>query len=66
MSADLAGLERILGHAFDDRELLGRALTHKSRAYEKPGDGRATDNERLEFLGDAILGFAVSEFLIRF
>ncbi|MSV34519.1 MAG: ribonuclease III [Bryobacterales bacterium] len=65
MSADLAGLERVLGHGFQDRELLGRALTHKSRAYEKPGDGSATDNERLEFLGDAILGFAVSEFLVR-
>jgi ribonuclease III len=65
MSVDLADLERRLGHTFHDRELLGRALTHKSRAYEKPGDGGATDNERLEFLGDAILGFAVSELLVR-
>lgn len=65
MSADLAGLERTLGHTFHDRELLGRALTHKSRAYENAGNGAASDNERLEFLGDAILGFAVSEFLVR-
>lgn len=65
MSADLAGLERSLGHTFHDRELLGRALTHKSRAYEKAGVGGSTDNERLEFLGDAILGFAVSECLVR-
>jgi len=65
MSADLASLEQALGHTFRDRELLDRALTHKSRAYEKPADGDTSDNERLEFLGDAILGFAVSEFLVR-
>ena len=64
MSPDLEGLERALGHTFRNRELLDRALTHKSRAYEKAGGGESTDNERLEFLGDAILGFAVSEFLV--
>src|SRR5579884_4453163 len=58
-------LERALGYTFRDRELLDRALTHKSRAYEdgfEPGRG---DNEQLEFLGDSILGFLVSEALVR-
>ena len=66
MSADLEVLERELGHAFRDRELLERALTHKSRIYEKTPEGQsAGDNEQLEFLGDAILGFSVSECLVR-
>ena len=66
MSADLAILEKALGHNFHDRELLERALTHKSKVYEKSAEGHtAADNEQLEFLGDAILGFAVSESLVR-
>jgi ribonuclease-3 len=66
MSADLGILEKALGHAFRDRELLERALTHKSRIYEKSEEGQpSSDNEQLEFLGDAILGFAVSECLVR-
>src|ERR1700731_2866313 len=56
MSVDLAILEKALGHCFRDRELLERALTHKSRVYEKPAEVEtAADNEQLEFLGDAIL-----------
>ena len=65
MSADLAILEKALGHCFRDRELLERALTHKSRICEKPEVQTAADNEQLEFLGDAILGFVVSESLVR-
>ena len=66
MSADLAVLEQKLGHTFSDPELLVRALTHKSRIYEKSADGDASsDNEQLEFLGDSILGFVVSECLVR-
>src|SRR5579863_1389455 len=66
MSADPRILEKALGHTFRDRELLERALTHKSRIYEKSGEGQpSSDNEQLEFLGDAILGFAVSESLVR-
>jgi ribonuclease-3 len=66
MNADLAVLEQALGHTFRDRDLLARALTHKSRIYEKSADGSASaDNEQLEFLGDAILGFVVSECLVR-
>jgi ribonuclease III len=66
MSVDLAILEKALGHCFRDRELLERALTHKSRVYEKtPEVQTAADNEQLEFLGDAILGFVVSDSLVR-
>src|SRR5271170_1020807 len=66
MNADLAVLEKALGHTFHSRELLERALTHKSRIYEQTAEGHASgDNEQLEFLGDAILGFVVSECLVR-
>jgi ribonuclease-3 len=66
MTADLANLEKALGHTFQSRDLLERALTHKSRIYEKTPEGAAlADNEQLEFLGDAILGFVVSECLVR-
>src|SRR5258706_2007414 len=66
MSAGLESLEQVLGHVFQQRELLERALTHTSRIYEKNVDGQQlVDNEQLEFLGDAILGFVVSECLVR-
>ena len=65
MGSALDVLEQTLGHEFRDRELLERALTHKSRIHERPGDSAPTDNEQLEFLGDAILGFVVSECLVR-
>jgi ribonuclease III len=65
MRADLAALEAALGYKFRDREQLIRALTHKSRAYEDGSPGNPTyDNEQLEFLGDAILGFVVSDWLV--
>ena len=66
MDTNLGVLEQRLGHAFRDRGLLERALTHKSHVYERTVNGRpADDNEQLEFLGDAILGFVVSECLVR-
>lgn len=59
----LAALEEKLDHAFGDIALLDTALTHTS--YVK-GDGRARlHNERLEFLGDAVLELCVSEHLYR-
>ena len=64
MSADLAVLESFLGHQFRDSKLRERALTHKSRASEKVAPSTGTDNEQLEFLGDSILGFLVSETLV--
>jgi len=60
---DIGALERHLGHAFGRRELLERALTHKSYANEHPELGRS-DNERLEFLGDAVLDLIVGHKLM--
>jgi ribonuclease-3 len=51
-----------LGHAFADRGLLELALTHRSWSNEK---GVAAHNERLELLGDAVLGLAAAEWLFR-
>jgi len=66
MIGDLEVLESALGHTFHDRELFEQALTHKSRIYEKTVEGQpSADNEQLEFLGDAVLGFVVSECLVR-
>ena len=64
---DLETLETKLEHSFQNRELLHRALTHKSRAFEDSPAGGEThaNNEQLEFLGDAVLGFLVSEALIQ-
>ena len=52
------------GYRFRDRGLLEHALTHKSRAAEDPSGGVA-DNESMEFLGDAVLGFVVADVLYR-
>ena len=60
-----AGLEERLGHRFDDRSILERALTHRSRAHEARATAHSADYERMEFLGDALLGFLVSERLMR-
>src|SRR5580700_8009437 len=66
MIVDLGALEKTLGQTFRSRGLLEQALTHKSRIYEKAAEGESSrDNEQLEFLGDAILGFVVSECLVR-
>lgn len=65
MPVDAAVLEAALGHRFEDRNLLLRALTHRSHASERRSLGdEARDNEQLEFLGDAVLGFIVSEWLV--
>jgi ribonuclease-3 len=74
-AVDLAALQKRLGHEFENGELLTLALTHSSFIYEERL-GRAknhgdepnqpgTDNEQLEFLGDAVLGLAVTELLLR-
>ncbi len=59
---NLEKLESRLGLEFEDKSLLQRALTHRSYLNENPGLPWL-DNERLEFLGDSILGFVVAEFL---
>ena len=74
MEADLAELEAELRHSFAHPEFLVRALTHRSLANERAAHEQGTkggraegaepgDNERLEFLGDAVLGLAVGEAL---
>jgi ribonuclease-3 len=57
-------LEEKLGYTFRNKALIKEALTHSSWANENRGS-RASSNERLEFLGDSILGFTVAEFLYR-
>ena len=60
--SDFANFEKRIGHAFDDQELLRRALTHSSLS----GGGNAVrDLERLEFLGDRVLGLLTAEELWR-
>ena len=53
-----ASLEAAIGHEFQRHELLEQALTHSSHAREQDG---SRDNEQLEFLGDAVLGFVTSQ-----
>lgn len=53
-------LAKSLGHSFAEPELLRRAITHSSARARKP---KSHDYERLEFLGDRVLGLAISEFL---
>ena len=57
-------LEKTLGVSFQHPELLTQALTHSSYANENPGSAPSS-NERLEYLGDAILGLIVAENLFR-
>ena len=59
--AAIAELERRIGYAFADRDLLERALTHGSVTK---GSAKIRDNERLEFLGDRVLNLAVAEQLM--
>lgn len=64
--ADNGELESAIGYQFRDSKFLIRALTHKSRVSPRaPGSPLNTDNEQLEFLGDSILGFLVSEWLLQ-
>ncbi len=56
-------IERKLGYVFENKDLLKLALTHKSYAYEKGDVSSCCYNERLEFLGDAILEHIVSIYL---
>jgi ribonuclease III len=72
MRIDDEALEKRLGHKFTKKELLERALTHSSAMAELRAAGsedresvpRLGDNERLEFLGDAVLELLASEYLL--
>src|ERR1700760_4414732 len=69
---DTSALETALGHVFQNRALLEQALTHSSYAREAESQSAAggaivlePDNEQMEFLGDAVLSFVVSQELFR-
>lgn len=62
MEPDLSALENRLDYTFRDRSLVLQALTHPSHEHEQAGCG---DYQRLEFLGDAVLGMALAEELYR-
>ncbi|MGO7203699.1 ribonuclease III, partial [Rhizobium ruizarguesonis] len=59
-AADRAKLEGLIGHDFAEKERLDRALTHASARTEK-----GSNYERLEFLGDRVLGLCIAELLFR-
>ena len=61
----LETLEERLGHTFKDRDLLIEALTHASFAVLQREQNSALDYERLEFLGDRVLGLVVADILVR-
>ena len=60
----MESLEKKLGYTFRDRSLLSEALTHSSYANEHRS-AEVSSNERLEFLGDSVLGFVTAEFLFK-
>ncbi|MBQ6833384.1 MAG: ribonuclease III [Lachnospiraceae bacterium] len=64
MEDKLHELEKVIGYEFKNRNLLTHALTHSSYANEKHWD-KTRCNERLEFLGDAVLELVSSNFLFR-
>jgi ribonuclease-3 len=61
---EFEALQRAIDYRFRDRGLLEHAMTHTSRANEDVSGG-VRDNESLEFLGDAVLGFVVADMLFR-
>ena len=58
-------LEKLLGYRFENADLLVKALKHRSYVYAEEGSDRIESNERLEFLGDAVLELSVTEYLFR-
>lgn len=62
METELNRLEKIIGYQFRDKGLLVHAMSHSSYANERQMD-KLMSNERLEFLGDAVLELVSSEFL---
>lgn len=63
-NTDLAGFQKIIGYKFNDTLLLKNALTHSSYANEVK-ISKVKDNERLEFLGDAVLELTSSDYIYR-
>jgi ribonuclease-3 len=68
MGLDPAQFEQLLGYHFTSGELLRRALTHSSWVHEAPQEqvpASRRHNEQFEFLGDAVLGFLISDALVQ-
>ncbi len=65
MTPPLEELQQKLNHHFENPEFLARAVTHRSWLSERSPKVPDSDNEQLEFLGDSVLGFLVSESLVR-
>ncbi|MCB9557671.1 MAG: ribonuclease III [Deltaproteobacteria bacterium] len=63
-ASDLAAVERALGYRFRDPQVLSMALTHRSYVNER-SDDELGHNERLEFLGDAVIDVVVGEALMQ-
>ncbi|MEW6455238.1 MAG: ribonuclease III [Acidobacteriota bacterium] len=61
MKENTEELEKIIGWEFNDKSLLEEALTHSSYAFEK----NIEDNEKLEFFGDSVFGYVVSEYIYK-
>ncbi|NQT25247.1 ribonuclease III [candidate division KSB1 bacterium] len=61
-SVELDSLYRTIGYRFENRDLLEQAMTHRSSLLYR---GRWMSNERLEFLGDSVLGFLVTDELYK-
>lgn len=57
---NIEAFEKVIGYSFKDKELIKIALTHSSYANENK---QRRNNERLEFLGDSVLGFVTAEYL---
>mgnify|MGYP003316885192 CR=1 FL=1 len=55
------GLEAKIGYKFKNKELLLESITHKSYGHEN----NSNDNERLEFLGDSVIGFIAAKYLFK-
>ena len=64
LTAEPSNFEQRLGYPFVQRELLRRALTHKSYSHEAK-DLDVRHNETFEFLGDSVLGFVIGDMLFR-
>lgn len=64
LKKNLNSIEEILGYEFKDKDLLVLAFTHRSFANESRGQ-ITYNNERLEFLGDSVLGLSIADFLYR-
>jgi len=54
-----------IGYKFRNIDILVRALTHRSWAHENGSEHNDADNERLEFIGDSVLGLIIAEYLFR-